>query len=264
MSDATGLTAEMVITGLLPQFKPLDFEITRFVGVKDTSSIIDIVQNATKKNGLIVHTFVLKELRDFLSAESLKYGVLSVDLLGSLIDALEGFTGKTPVYRSGLQHKLSESYFRGIDAIEYTINHDGGRDPDGLTKADIVLIGVSRTSKTPLSIFLSNQYSLYVANITIVLGVDLPPQVYNVDKKKVVGLLISPQRLMEIRKARMQRIDKTYSSSYSLYADSNHIAEELKYSKRVFTQNNWKIIDVTEKSIEETATEIISLTRPSI
>lgn len=258
VSDATGLTAERVVRVALFQFKPADAEIERVSRVRNRSKVVEAVQLASKARGIIVHTLVSQELRNILISKSAEYRVPTVDLIGPIMTVLNDFLETPPVVSPGLQHKLSESYFRGIESIEYTINHDDGQDPEGLYQADIVLVGVSRTSKTPLSMFLTNQYSLRVANIPIVLGTDLPQQLLKLDRDKIIGLTISPKRLMEIRRARIQRIIGNVSSRY---ADYNQILKELEYSQQIFASKGWMVVDVTKKSIEETASEIMSLKR---
>jgi regulator of PEP synthase PpsR (kinase-PPPase family) len=256
VSDSTGLTAETVLNSVILQFGNIDFEIIRISRVGKTSKIIELVQEASEKKGLIVYTIVSEELRNVLVSESKRHGIFSIDLIGPLLDELSVFFGKKPRFFPGIQHELSAGYFRGIECVEYTINHDDGRDPEGLYRADLILIGVSRTSKTPLSIFLSNQYSLCVANIPIVLGVDLPKEIFNINRNRVIGLHISPDRLMEIRSARMQRISNI---SESEYADLTQVQKELEYGYHLFVENGWRIIDITFKSIEEAATEIMDL-----
>ena len=256
VSDATGLTAETVVKAVLLQFKPANVEIKRISRVRNRSRLVEAVQLASKARGIIVYTLVSQELRNMLLSEGAEYGVPTVDLIGPMMTVLTDFLETPPVVSPGLQHELSEGYFRGIECIEYTINHDDGRDPDGLYQADIVILGVSRTAKTPLSIFLSNQYSLRVANVPIILGIDLPQQLFKLNSNRIVGLTISPKRLMEIRKARIQQIKVSASSGY---ADYDQILKELEYSHQVFAAKAWTVIDVTEKSIEETASEIIDL-----
>jgi len=256
LSDSTGLTAEMVVNATLSQFKNADVEINRITMLRNRTRLIETIRLAKKVKGIIVHTLVTKELRQLFYSEIKKYDVKSVDLVGSLLDVLTDFLEKQPIGNPGIQRELSESYFRGIEAIEYTVNHDDGQDPDGLHLADIVIVGVSRTSKTPLSIFLSNQYTLRVANVPIILDVAPPNQLFNLDKSKIFGLTISAKRLMEIRKARLERASFISSPKYTKY---DRIVEELTYCNQLFTANDWTVIDVTEKSIEEAASEVLQL-----
>ena len=256
LSDSTGFTAEIIVNAILPQFSNIDVEINRFTMVRDRARILDAIDLANKAESLVVYTLVSEELRSFFLSQMVKKQIKAVDIMGPLLDAFTKVLGTSPHQKPGQQRKLSKSYFRGIEAIEYTVNHDDGQDSDQLNLADIVIVGVSRTSKTPLSIFLSNQYALNVANVPIILGLDLPHQLFRLDNNKIIGLTISPRRLMEIRKVRIQRMKGEAPFGY---ADYDHILEELKYSYQIFALKAWTVIDVTEKSIEEIATEIIDL-----
>ncbi len=260
LSDATGLTAEMAVNATLSQFRNVETEIIRITMVRDKNRLVEIIRSASETSGIIVYTLVSGELRRFFHSEVAKQKVQAVDLLGSMLNAFAEFLGVLPTESPGLQRELSESYFLAIEAIEYTVNHDDGQDPDGLNLADIVIAGVSRTSKTPLSIFLSNQYSLRVANIPIILEVEPPPQLFTLDKKRVIGLTISPERLMEIRRARIERAGFRAPPKYATY---NNIIRELEYSNRLFATKGWTVIDVTEKSIEEITSEVLRYMRKS-
>lgn len=258
LSDATGLTAEMAVNATLSQFVNTDIEINRITMVRDKARIIDTVRLAKETDGVIVYTLVTTILLDLLRLEVAKLGVMAVDLMEPMLNAFAEFLGSKPIGNPGIQRELSESYFKGIEAIEYTVNHDDGQDPEGLHLADIVIVGVSRTSKTPLSMFLSTQYSFKVANIPIILEIPPPRQLFRLDKNKVFGLTATADRLMEIRKARLERASFIMSPKY---VDYDRIVKELEYSNKLFTTNCWAVIDVTEKSVEETASEILRLLR---
>lgn len=256
LSDATGLTAEVAVNATLSQFRGVEVEINRLTMIKNRERLVNIIRSATEVGGIIVYTLVSKEMRRFFLSEAAKEKAQAVDLMGPLLDAFAKFLGASPTGSPGIQRELSESYFRAMEAIEYTVNHDDGQDPDGLGLADVVIVGVSRTSKTPLSIFLSNQYSLRVANIPIILEVEPPPQLFKLDKNRVIGLTASSERLMEIRKARIKRVGFKAPPKYANY---DSIVKELKHSNQLFTANGWPIIDVTERSIEETAFDVLRL-----
>ena len=258
LSDATGLTAEMAVNAALSQFKNVEVEINRMIKIRDKTKIVNTIRSISEVGGIIVYTFVSSELRKLVLSEIAERKVPTVDLMGPLLDSFTRFLETHPLEKAGIQRELNDSYFKAIEAIEYTVNHDDGKDPNGLHLADIVLVGISRTSKTPLSIFLSNQYFLSVANIPIILKIGLPPQLFGVEKNRIIGLTISAERLMEIRKARMKRAN---FKAPPKYADYNNIVRELEYSNWLFTKNGWIVIDVTEKSIEETASEILRLMR---
>ena len=258
LSDATGLTAEMTINAILSQFENIEVEINRITMVRNKIQLVDTVRLAKETNGIIVFTLVTSALRDLLHSEVTKQGVRAVDLIEPLLDVFIEFFGSKPIGNPGIQRELSERYFKGIEAIEYTVNHDDGQDPDGLHLADIVIAGVSRTSKTPLSMFLSTQYFLKVANIPIILEIRLPRQLFRLDRSRVFGLTISAERLLEIRKARLER---TSFIAPPKYVDYDLIVKELEYSNQLFNANGWNVIDVTKKSVEETASEILRFMR---
>lgn len=258
LSDATGHMAEVTVNAVLSQFRSVEVQINRVTMVSNRERLIEVIQLAKEANGIIVYTLVSKELRQILLSELAKWKIQNIDLMGSILNTFIDFLGMPPTGSPGLQRPLSENYFHEIEAVEYTVNHDDGQKPEELNLADIVIVGVSRTSKTPLSIVLSNQYSLRVANVPVVLGIGLPSQLLHLDESKVVGLKITAERLVEIRKARIERMGvKTLPK----YADYDYIVKELEYSYQLFTQNNWAVIDVTNKSIEETAFEVLRLMR---
>lgn len=258
VSDSTGFTAEIIVNAILPQFSNTDVEINRFTMVRDRTELLDAIDLANSAESIVVYTLVSEELRSFFLSQIVQKQIRAVDVMGPLLNAFTDFLGTPPLQKPGQHRKLSKSYFRGIEAIEFTVNHDDGQDSDQLNLADIVIVGVSRTSKTPLSIFLSSRYLLRVANIPIVLELELPSQIYSLNKNKIIGLTIAPKRLVEIRKARIERANFRVTPRY---ADYTHIVKELEYCNRLFKQNDWAVIDVTEKSIEEMATETMRLTK---
>jgi regulator of PEP synthase PpsR (kinase-PPPase family) len=248
------LTAEIAVNAALSQFRNTNVEINLVTMARNETRLDDTFRSARETGGIIVYTFLSEKLHRYFLAKIADEKVPAVDLMGPLLTAFTAFLGIHPVGGPDTHRKLSESYFRGIEAIEYTVNHDDGQDPDGLKFADIVIVGVSRTSKTPLSIFLSNQNLLRVANIPIILDVGLPTQLFQLDKKRIIGLTIAPERLVEIRKERIKRAPFRAPPKYTKY---NRIVKELQYSHHLFTTNGWTVIDVTEKSIEEAASEIL-------
>jgi len=261
LSDATGTTAEMVVRNALTQFERNTFELERFSYVRNKSKVLEAVESAFESGGIIFHTLVSKDLRDVLLSESVRRGVQTIDLMGPALRVLSRFFDEPPRMDPGIQYRLSDRYFRRIEAIEYTVTHDDGRGIEDLDRADIVLIGVSRTSKTPLSIFLANRYSLAIANIPIVPGIELPEKLFKINREKVVGLTITPRRLIEVRKARLERVNLGTPSKYINFDD---VIDELRYAHSIYASNGWSVIDVTEKSVEETALEILFVTNIEI
>lgn len=254
LSDATGTTAELVVRNALSQFDHDNFELECFSYVRYESKVLEAVESAFESEGIIFHTLVSKELRDVLLSESVRKGVQTIDLMGPALKVLSKFFNEPPRMDPGIQYRMSDRYFRRIEAIEYTVTHDDGRGMEDLERADIILVGVSRTSKTPLSIFLANRYSLAIANIPVVSGIELPEKLFKMDGGKVVGLTISPRRLIEVRKARLERFNLDISSKY---VNFDNVIDELGYAHSIFSSNGWPVIDVTEKSVEETALEIV-------
>jgi regulator of PEP synthase PpsR (kinase-PPPase family) len=257
VSDATGTTAEMVLRAALTQFKAQDISIKRVPNVRDNKSVNEVVKLARETNGIIVHTFVSSELREKIINLGTKYGVTTIDIMGPLLTRLTNFLESTPTVIPGLFH-LSENYLRRIESIDFTVKHDDGQDPNGLIRADLILIGISRTLKTLYSVSISNQMGWKIANVPISPGVEIPRQLFKVDPNKIVGLTISPEKLFEIRESRLRRSGWDGPMGYD---DYNQICKEVELSNQIFAQSGWVTVDVTGKSIEEVASDIINLVK---
>lgn len=255
VSDATGATAEMVVRAALVQFEPERVVIHRFPYVRTEAQVKEAVEKAAQLKGIVVHTLVSEGLRKAMLLEGRKMDVATIDIMGPLLLRLTDFFQVSPLSRPGLFRGLDEEYYRRIDAIEFAVKHDDGQNLHDLPLADLVLVGVSRTSKTPLSIYLAGR-ALRVANIPIVLGIEPPAQLFQVEEGNVVGLSLRPERLVEIRKARLRHFPVP---SIPSYAEMEYIKAELEESLRLFRRNAWPIVDVTNKSIEEVATEILGI-----
>ena len=252
VSDGTSETAYRMLKAALLQFRQ-DMLITRYSNVRRESQIREILQSASQDHTLLVYTFVSPKLRNFVKTLAEREGIACVDLLGPLMETLTSVFHKRPVAKPGLLHTLDDEYFARIEAIEYAIRHDDSRSVKDIDTADIAIVGVSRTSKTPVSIYLA-QEGWKVANVPIVLGVELPRELFQMDQRKVVGLTIEPQRLADIRRVRLQHMGTAEGS----YADLGRVKQEIRYADSVFSQNPvWPIIDVTQKSIEETSKEVL-------
>jgi regulator of PEP synthase PpsR (kinase-PPPase family) len=209
--------------------------------------------SAKNKNATVVATLVNPELRVFLISRSMQLGVKVVDVLFPLLETLSEQLGKRPSSIPGLLRQLDEGYFKRISAIEYTVRHDDGVISSDLPEADIILIGVSRTSKTPLSMYLGHK-GYKVANIPLVPGIDPPIELSKVDQNKIIGLIIDPTRLAEIRVARIEALG---TNDIGDYADIEKIFEELEWSREIFKKNKrWPVLDVTGKALEENSVEI--------
>ncbi|MBN1484207.1 MAG: kinase/pyrophosphorylase [Chloroflexia bacterium] len=253
VSDGTGETAERVTRAALLQFEGICPQIERRPEVRSKAQISEVIQEARQRSSMIVHTLVSSDLRRYLYMEANSYQVIAVDLMGGVLTEMSGYLEAAPQARPGILYG-DESYFRRVDALEFTIHHDDGQRLHDVDKADIVLVGISRTSKTPVSIFLA--YRGYrVANIPIVLDVPLPPVLDRVPIGRIVALIVDPRRLAAIRETRLQQ----YGGVRIEYADLEHIRRELRYSQSLFAVRNWPVVDATGKAVEETAWEVLGL-----
>lgn len=255
VSDSIGETAELVTKAALSQFNGVDIDFRRFPFVEDESNVDEVISLTKQDNGMIVYTLVKPEIREYLKVVASKEKIIAFDVIGPLMDQFQELTGKTPLFEPGLIHKLDEEYFKKVEAIEFAVKYDDGRDPRGIMKADLVLIGVSRTSKTPLSQYLAHR-RLKVANVPIVPEVDPPEELYTINPKKCFGLKISPEKLNGIRRERLRSLGLSDNASY---ANIERIKEEINYFEKVIERIGCPVIDVTNKAVEETANIIHNL-----
>ena len=252
LSDGIGETAYRMLKATMQQF-PHDILITRYANVREESQIVEIWEAAVRNQTLVLYTFVSSRLRCFLRELAKDNEVECVDLLGPLMDKLSSFFQSAPVAKPGLLHQVDEEYFARMDAIKYAIRHDDSQTIDDIDSADMVVVGVGRVGKTPLSIYLA-QEGWKVANFGIVSDVELPSQLARIDQRKIVGLLVDPKRLTEIRRVQLQQEGDDDSS----YADLDRIEEELAYARALYEKNPlWSVIDVTGKSIEEISQQVL-------
>ncbi len=253
ISDATGELAMNIAFAALRQFKVDNVNIVRKARITDKQKIISALTEAHKRHAIVVHTLVGHELRDIFHEEAEKIGVLAIDIMGPVLEMLSSFLHSTPSDEPGLKYKLTKEYFKRQEAVEFTVKHDDGLGLETILNADITLLGISRTSKTPLSIYLAHR-GHKVANIPIVKDVPLPDIVSKLDPKKSFGLVIDPQKLVDLREARLVKMGRPLSEEY---AKIDKITDELDYSRRIFREFGISTVDVTHKSIEEIATEIL-------
>jgi regulator of PEP synthase PpsR (kinase-PPPase family) len=255
VSDATGITAERVVRAALVQFDDHSIEITRYGSVRSPARIREIVQEAADTEGFIVHTFVYEYLRNAMLTEGRLKNVMTIDLMGPLLARLSELLATPPRAEPGLFQPFDSAYLQRIEAINFTVRHDDGKNIDDLDKAEIVLVGVSRTSKTPLSVFLANR-GWRVANVPIVLGIDPPKELFSLPRRRVVALIVKPERLSELRQARVVQLGTQIKG----YADIEHVRAEIAYAYEIFDKHrDWPIVDVTFKSLEEATAEVVSL-----
>ena len=256
VSDATGRTAEMVVRAALVQFQGADVQLHVQPHVRTAVGVRAAAEEASKLQGLIVHTLVSPELRNLMLTEGRARGVPTIDLLGPLLLRLEDLLRLQPLAKPGLFREMDQEYRRRFEVVEFAVKHDDGQDPRGLQQADVVLVGVSRTSKTPLSMFLAGR-GLRVANVPIVHNLPLPEELARLDPRRVVGLTIKAERLLELRRTRLHQMKTPPKFPY---ADPRQIWGELDYAHAQFNRAGWPVVDVTDKSIEEAAAEILILT----
>jgi regulator of PEP synthase PpsR (kinase-PPPase family) len=254
LSDSTGETAEKVVRAAMLQFPHSGAHIRVHTRVRTKEAVRPLLERAAAEGALIVFTVVSPELREYIHAASYELKVEALDLIGSLIGKLSTFLDRQPINMPSAMLPLSDEYFRRIEAVEFTVKSDDGKEPRNFKKADLVLVGVSRTSKTPLSTLLA-QRGLKVANLPLVLGVATPPELEDASQERVVGLTIGLDPLVEIRKARLKQLGLSVDASYGL---RDQVKEELEYAQRIFRAHpQWPVIDVTGRAIEETAVIIL-------
>jgi regulator of PEP synthase PpsR (kinase-PPPase family) len=255
ISGGVGASGEQLVRTVLAQFPDNRVPVTVVGNVREIDQIEAAVSQAQRTGGTIVHTLVEAHLRHALVEMAGRAGVPAIDLVGGLLSRLADVLGRAPLGHPGLYRKLHQVYFERIEAIEYTLAHDDGKDPQGWPRAEIVLTGVSRTGKTPLSIYLS-VLGWRVANVPLVPGMPVPPGLFRLDRRRVVGLTIEPGQLLIQRKQRQSRLG---APGYSAYVDPAAVSAEVQEAYRQFQEGGFSIIDVTDKTIESSADEIIRL-----
>lgn len=253
ISDSSGETALTVAQTAVSQFPKVEASYQRFPFIQTDSILEGILNLAKKQRAMIFHTLVNAKLsahvKDFAIANRLQ----QFDCIQPAMGVLQAATGLTPVEVPGLVHNLNDTYFDRIAAMEFAVAYDDGKDPTGLLKADLVILGVSRTSKTPLSLFLANR-GLRVANLPLGPTTQLPDELWQVDPKRIFGLTNRPEILRKIRQERMLSYGLPADSAYS---DTDKISLELDYAQQLYKKIGCLVIDVSNKSIEETATLIM-------
>ncbi len=256
LSDATGETAEKVVRAALLQFSSTPVTLRMFTRVRLEAEMRSIIGRAKEQGALVVFTVVSTAHRELLRRLCDEENVDAVDLIGALMAKLTVYLGAQPKGVPGLLHTLGDEYFRRVEAVEFTVRNDDGREPRNLPKADMVLVGISRTSKTPLSTFLA-QKGHKVANVPLVLGIEPPVELFQIDQEKIFGLTIRVEALLSIRQARLKHLGMGADTNY---AQKNHILEELGQAQALFRKHpSWPVMDITGKAVEETAADILRL-----
>jgi len=257
ISDSTGETLDRIFLALKAQFKNFNYKIHSYSFIRtqnQISKIVDILNNQT--NSIILYTIVDVELANFLLKKSERYKIPCFSVLGDLIINFSKILNQKATHVPSGQHTLNEEYYDRIDAIQFTMNHDDGNSINDLEKSDVILLGVSRTSKTPTSIYLANR-GLKTSNIPLVNENSVPELLKKKPKIScVVGLTTEPTRLLDLRKNRMNSLKESEPIDY---INLETISKEVEKAKQTFKKYNWPVIDVTRKSVEETAASIIKI-----
>ncbi|EOC99886.1 pyruvate, water dikinase regulatory protein [Caldisalinibacter kiritimatiensis] len=257
LSDSIGETGEQVAKAAISQFNSGKYEIRRFPFITEKSQIDEVLEEAKEERCIIVFTIVIDELRQYLQEKAKEKGIDAIDIMSPIMNSMKKLLGFEPKREPGLIRKLDEKYFRKVEAIEFAVKYDDGKDTRGIKQADIVLIGISRTSKTPLSMYLAHK-NIKVANIPLVPEVPPPDELFEVDSDKIVGLTANPIKLNQIRQERLKALGLSDNASY---ASVDRIIKELEYSDSIMKRIGCTVIDVSNKAVEETASEILQMMR---
>ena len=255
ISGSTGASGAQLVQTALAQFPDANLPVEIHGGVRTLEQIQPIVLRAAASGGFIAHTLVDAPLRRALVREARRHHIAAIDLMGPLLIRLRKMLDRQPLGQPGLYRQLQREYFERVGAIEYTVAHDDGLRPDGWRNADLVLVGVSRTGKTPLSMYLA-VLGWKVANVPLVLDLPVPEALFALDARRVFGLSIRLDRLLSLRK---QRLEQMHLPADSGYVDLERMEEELHFAAKLCHQHGYRTIDVSDRPIESTADEIIRL-----
>ena len=256
ISDATGETLLAVGRAAAAQYATVSAIEHVFPLIRTQKQLSHALSEVEANPGIVLYTLVDKELGTHVENRCQELGVPCLSVLGPVLGLFQNYLGTETTPRVGGQHTLNADYFRRIDALNFTMMHDDGQHTDDLEQADVILVGVSRTSKTPTSIYLANR-GIKTANIPLVRGIDPPPQLKTVAKPLVVGLYASPERIVQIRENRLLGLKAHRDDDQ--YIDKTAVAEEVSFSRRLCAKHSWPTIDVTRRSIEETAAAVMRL-----
>ena len=255
LSDSTGETLEMIAKAALAQFDDPDVTRHFWPMVRSRQHLDRVLEEFTANPGLVLYTLANDDTRTRLEERCRAFGLPHVAALDSVTDALESQLGQEAHQRPGARHVMDDAYFERVDAIQFTIAHDDGLLWEDWEQADIILAGVSRSSKTPTSIYLANR-GYKVANIPLVVESPPPPALFDLRHPMVVGLTTAPRRLVQIRRNRLLSLNERTETAY---VNEQQVEKEVAFARRMFADNGWAVIDVTRRSIEETAAAVIKL-----
>jgi regulator of PEP synthase PpsR (kinase-PPPase family) len=256
VSDATGETLITVARAAAAQYASVSPVEHMYPMVRSRRQLDLALNEITESPGVVLYTLLDEELIAILEAKCRELALPCMSILGPVLRLFQSYLGAETGHRAGAQHVLNAEYFQRIEALNYTMMHDDGQHVEGLNEADVVLVGVSRTSKTPTSIYLANR-GVKTGNVPLVPGVPLAPEVEQLDRPLVVGLYASPERIVQIRENRLLGLKAHRTDDQ--YVDRAAVAEEVAYSRRLCAKHQWPSIDVTRRSIEETAAAVMKL-----
>jgi regulator of PEP synthase PpsR (kinase-PPPase family) len=254
VGDSTGETITKIARASLAQFSRENVEVKTFFMVEDQQYLVQLIKQAAGDRALIAFTVVQPALRECLIQEAESLGIKAIDVIGDFIMQLSDFLGEKPAEIPGMQYIFDEDYYRRIEAINFAVKHDDGKMPEGLKYADLVLVGLSRTSKTPLSAYLANR-GWKVANVPLHPDMDPPEALLQVDQKRIFGLIIDTEHLVRLREARLQQLGL---EPYAKYADPVRVYDEIEWCRKFYEHHpRWRVLDTSCRAIEEAAASIL-------
>lgn len=256
VSDSTGETLITVARAVAAQYSHVTPVEHVYPLVRSQKQLDRVLAEIEESPGIVLFTLLEEDLVSRLETKCKDMNIPSLSIIGPVLQLFQAYLGTATAHRVGAQHTLNAEYFKRIDALNYTMMHDDGQHVEGLEEADVVLVGVSRTSKTPTSIYLANR-GVRTANVPLVPGIPIPYQLENLNKPLVVSLHASPERLIQIRQNRLLGLGA--HTDDAVYTDRQAVAEEVLFSRRLSARHNWALLDVTRRSIEETAAAILKL-----
>ena len=256
VSEGTGETAEKVAEAALTQFRGIGVLTETFTQVRSKLQIEEIMGRARMEGAFVVFTMIEPEHRDLILELASQSGVETADVIGGLVRKFSAFVGEQPLLAPGIQHQLDADYFRRIEAVEFAVKSDDGQAPQNFARADIVLVGLSRTSKTPLSMYLAHK-GYRVANLPLVPEIPPPTELFEVDQEKIFALIIDLSSLARVRHERLKHLGLPPDAEY---ASRDAIATELRWCREFYAQHpTWPVVDTSSRAVEETAAEIVRI-----